>query len=109
MILMDGTRYDALDKIPYYQELKKEAAFFPNLITYAPYTLASLSSLFSGMYGYRNGVNGYYKAYSFDKENCFTLVQYLKEAGYYAEADFLREDLAPAQGFDKLKNSFHVE
>ena len=103
MILMDGTRYDTLNKIPYYQELKKEAVFFSKLITYAPYTLASLHSLFSGMYGYKNGVNGYYRAYSFDKQNCFTLAQYLNEAGYYTEGDFLAEDMAPSQGFDKFR------
>ncbi len=104
MILMDGTRYDTLDKIPYYKELKKEAVFFPQLVTYAPYTLASLHSLFSGMYGYRNGVDGYYKAYSFDNEHCFTMAQYLKEAGYYTEADFLRDGVAPAQGYDKPRD-----
>ena len=101
MILLDGLRYDALEKMPYYNRLKKEAVFFSQLITYAPYTLASLHSLFSGLYGHQNGVNGYYKAYSFDKENCFTLAQYLKRAGYYTEADFLREGVAPTQGFDK--------
>ena len=68
MILIDGTRFDAIEKTPFYQELKKESVFFSQLITYAPYTLASLNSLFSGIYGYKNGVNGYYKAYSFDKE-----------------------------------------
>ena len=109
MILIDGTRFDAIEKTPFYQELKKEAVFFSQLITYAPYTLASLNSLFSGMYGYKNGVNGYYKAYSFDKENCFTLAQYLKEAGYYTEADFLRDGLAPTQGFGKPRahDEFH--
>tara|TARA_Y100000310_G_C20590008_1_gene767486 strand:+ start:11 stop:1081 length:1071 start_codon:yes stop_codon:yes gene_type:complete len=100
---MDGTRLDAIEKIPYYQELKKESVFFPKLITYAPYTLASLSSLFSGMYGYKNGVNGYYKSFSFDKENCFTLPQYLKESGYRTESDFLREDLIPSPGLDKQR------
>ena len=78
MIMIDGARYDAIDKVSYYNELKKESVFFPQLITYAPYTIGSLYALFSGMYGKENGVNGYYKAYSFDKENCFTLAQYLK-------------------------------
>ena len=103
MIVMDGTRRDAIAKIPYYQELKKEAVFFPQLITYAPYTIGSFHALFSGMNGNKNGVNGYYKSYSFDKKNCFTLAQYLKEAGYYTEGDFLTEDMAPSQGFDKFR------
>ena len=101
MIIVDGVRYDAINKISYYNELKKESVFFPQLITYAPYTLASFHSMFSGMYGGQNGVNGYYKSYNFDKEKCFTLAQYLKEAGYYTEADFLHENVAPKQGFDK--------
>ncbi|MFW9875365.1 MAG: sulfatase [Candidatus Thorarchaeota archaeon] len=104
MIIMDGTRYDVLGRIPYYRELKKEAVFFSQLITYAPYTLASLYAIFSGIYGYKNGVNGYYKAYSFDKKNCYTLAQHLKDAGYYTEADFLREDVGPIQGFDKPRS-----
>lgn len=101
MILLDGIRYDALQKVLYFTELKKESAFFPQLITYAPYTLASFHSMFSGMYGGQNGVNGYYKSYSFDKKKCFTLTQYLKEVGYYTEGDFLHENVAPKQGFDK--------
>ena len=72
MLMIDGVRYDAIDKVQYYRELKKESVFFPQLITYAPYTITSLNATFSGMYGYLNGVNGYYKAFNFDKKNCFT-------------------------------------
>ena len=103
MIMLDGVRADTINFVPYLQELKKEALFFSSLITYAPYTLASLHAIFSGMYGNTNGVNGYYKSYSFDKEHCFTLAQYLKENGYYTEADVINEDLIPKQGFDKVR------
>ena len=103
MIIMDGTRNDVTDALPFYLKLKKEAVFFSKMITYAPYTVASLHSTFSGMYGNLNGVNGYYKSYSFDKENCFTLAQYLKEQGYHTECDSLHENVAPAQGFDKFR------
>ena len=88
MILVDGARYDSICKFPFYEELKKESVFFPQLMTYAPYTIGSLHAIFSGMYGNKNGVNGYFKSYNFDKDNCFTLTQYLKEQGYYTEADF---------------------
>ena len=104
MIMIDGLRYDALEKISYYQELKKGAVFFPNLITYAPYTIGSLHALFSGMNGNDNGVNGYYKSYSFDKKNCFTLTQYMKEQGYYTECDLIYESIIPNQGFDKVRS-----
>jgi arylsulfatase A-like enzyme len=102
MILMDGARTNTLDKVDYYRDLKKEGAFFSQMITYAPYTIASLHATFSGIYGNKNGVDGYYKAYSFKKENCFTLPQYLKENGYYTEGDLIRGDTVPPQGFDKL-------
>jgi len=82
MIMVDGVRFDALKKIPYFQELKKDAVFFSNLITYAPYTLGSLHAVFSGMNGNQNGVNGYYKSYSFDKKNCFTLPNQMHKTFY---------------------------
>lgn len=103
MILIDGARYDVIDKLQYYLELRKEATFFSQLITYAPYTIASLHATFSGMYGNRNGVNGYYKSYSFDKGNCLTLPQYLKQYGYYTECDLIRGGTVPGQGFDKSR------
>src|SRR3990167_7975425 len=90
-ILMDGIRVDVLNKVNYYQKLKKDAVFFDNLITYAPYTIASIHSTFSGMDGNGNGVNGYYNASKFDKERCFTLAQYLNEKGYYTEGDIIEE------------------
>ena len=103
MIMLDGTRSDAIEKISYFQELKKEAVFLPQLITYAPYSIGSLHAMFSGIYGNVNGVNGYYRSYSFDKDNCFTLTQYLKENGYYTETDLPAEGVVPSQGFDKYR------
>ncbi len=104
MILIDaGAREDALNKVSYYQNLKKESVFIKDLICYAPYSIGSLNSLFSGMDGNINGVNGYYKSYNFDKKNIFTLTQYLKEAGYYTELDFVIKDVVPEQGFGKIR------
>lgn len=100
VIVMDGARADAIEKISYFKEIKKQSVFFPNMITYAPYTLASLHAIFSGIYGNSNGVNGYYRGYDFDKENCFTLTQYLKDSGYYCVGDFMDKIVAPEQGFD---------
>lgn len=102
MIMVDGARYDSIGKIPFYENLKKESAFFPKMITYAPYTIASLHATFSGMYGNKNGVNGYYRSFSFDKQNCTTLAEYMKAAGYHTECDLIRENVIPHQGFDKI-------
>lgn len=104
LILLDSVRADILDRIPYFNELKKESAFFGNLIAYAPYTMGSIHATFSGMDGNLNGINGYYKLYSFDKNKCLTLTQYLKEAGYYTEADLIEEHVISSQGFDKTRS-----
>lgn len=96
-------RVDVLDKVNYYQKLKEDAVFFDNLITYAPYTIASIHSMHSGMDGNRNGVNGYYNAAKFDSKNCFTLAQYLKDEGYHTEADIIEEGVISPNGFDKLR------
>jgi len=105
MINIDGGgREDALKKVKSYQELKKEAVFLPTLITYAPYSIGSMHAQISGMYGKLNGVNGYYKAYSFDTKNVYTLTQYLKDAGYHTEIDWVLEEGAPAQGFDTIRS-----
>lgn len=103
IIMIDGARWDAIDKIPSFTDLKKDAVFFPQFITYAPYTIGSLYSTFSGMQGNFNGVNGYYKSYSFDWQNCLTLTQYLKENGYYTETDSPGDGVIPSQGFDKYR------
>lgn len=104
MILMDGAgREDARKLVPFYGELKRESSFFPNMIIYAPYSIGSLNAIFSGMNGNVNGVNGYYRSYNFDKDNIFTLAQYMKDAGYHTELDFVIEDVIPFQGFDKIR------
>ena len=104
MILIDGAgREDARLLAPFYKNLKKEATFFRNMIVYAPYSIGSLNAIFSGMYGKLNGVNGYYRSYNFDHEHIYTLAQYLKDAGYHTEMDFVIEDVIPFQGFDKVR------
>ncbi|MEK6949892.1 MAG: sulfatase-like hydrolase/transferase, partial [Nanoarchaeota archaeon] len=102
MIMIDGARCDSIGKIPFYENLKRESVFFSQVITYAPYTIASLHAIFSGIYGNKNGVNGYYRSFSFDKQNCTTLAEYLKSAGYHTECDLIRENVVPYQGFDKI-------
>ena len=109
MIMVDGLRHDAIEKTNFYRKLKKNSTFFSRLITYAPYTIGSLHSLFSGMNGNRNGVNGYYKSYSFDKKGCFTIAQYMKEQGYHTETDLIYESIIPNQGFDKVRTHNEFE
>jgi arylsulfatase A-like enzyme len=72
------------------------------MITYAPYTIASLHAIFSGIYGQGTNVDAYFKPVKFDKDHCSTLTQYLKKSGYYTYADVMAELTIPKYGFDKF-------
>lgn len=100
--MIDGSRIDRLHKVSQFENLKKEATFFSHMITYAPYTLASMSSIFTGMYGCKNGINAYYKMFQHPKENCKTLAEYLSENGWYTQGDAMRLSLVSNRGFKKL-------
>ena len=106
-LLIDQLRVDRILYFKEFRELRDIGVFFPQMITYAPYTVASLHSLFAGMYGTENGVDSYYGSLDFDQKNCFTLAQYLKENGYYTKADTFSKILLPHQGFDEV--SIHDE
>jgi arylsulfatase A-like enzyme len=99
-----GGRRDALSKIPFYNGLKKDSLFLSNFIIHAPYSIGSMHAQISGMHGNLNGVNGYYKSFSFDKKNVHTLTEYLKEKGYHTEMDWVLEEGVPPQGFDKIRS-----
>ena len=107
MILLDGLRADRISLCPHLSKILRQGYFFPNMITAAPYTLASLHSVFSGLYPTKNGVDSYFNMLKFKKEMCKTLAQYLHENGYCAYADVLNGSLIPHQGFDDV--SAHKE
>lgn len=102
LILLDGVRVDWLDKSTKFKELKTKGCFFPNVITYAPYTFAAMHAIFSGSYGADNGVNAYYSSKKFKKGEFKTITQCFKEKGYYTEADIDTEVSVPYDGFDKV-------
>ena len=103
MILLDGARYDRIRKMRNFSKLMEKSTIFSQVITYAPYTIASMHAIFSGSYGSRNGVNNYYGTYSFKKNFFLTLTDYLRNNGYYTFGDLLSELVVPAVGFDELK------
>lgn len=74
--------------------------YFPEMFTYAPYTVASLHALFTGLYGSSSGVNAYYASPLFKKDECYTLPQYLKDEGYMTKVDTINNILLPNQGID---------
>ena len=101
MICLDGLRLDRIMNAPAYKRLLDKGTIFSEMITYAPYTIASLHAIFSGAYGASNGVNAYYKHLSFNKDKYKTLTQQLKASGYYCIADVINPKVLPVDDFDE--------
>lgn len=107
VLTVDMVRSDMLGRFPTFEKLKKKGVLFSEMITYAPYTIASLHAIFTGLYGKDTNVDGYFKPVKFEKEKCITLPQYFQKSGYYTEGDIMADLTVPHQGFDKL--SVHDE
>jgi len=103
MILLDGARADRVKIMKNFNGLIQKSTFFSQMITYAPYTIASMHAIFSGSYGNRTGVDNYYGTYTFKKDNFATITNYLKDSGYYTIGDILNPLVIPEQNFDDLK------
>ena len=106
-ITLDGARIDRILKSPVIEELRKKGTAFTNMSTYAPYTIAAMHAIFSGEYGFRNGVNSYWSTFKFKKQKYKTLAQYLHDNGFQTFGDAINELTIPPQGFDELK--YHDE
>tara|TARA_B100000953_G_scaffold171805_1_gene141586 strand:+ start:12054 stop:13187 length:1134 start_codon:yes stop_codon:yes gene_type:complete len=102
MILIDGGRVDKAEQSKIFQNLKDDFNFFPQSITYAPYTNAAMHAVLSGAYGNRNGTYSYWHTYKFKKNKFKTLAKYLKENNYYTFADGHTELIIPKDGFDEF-------
>ncbi|RDJ32199.1 MAG: DUF4976 domain-containing protein [Crenarchaeota archaeon] len=100
-ILVDGCRVDRIHKTPIFEQLQSQGTFFSQMISYAPYTLASMNSIFTGMYGTKNGVDAYYKMFKLN-ESSKTIAEYLSENGWYTQGDAMRLSLVSDRGFDKI-------
>jgi len=102
LLTVDMVRNDMLGRFPTFQKLKEKGILFSEMITHAPYTIASLHAIFTGLYGKDSNVDAYFKPVKFDKDHCYTLTQYLKKNGCYTEADVMAELTLPRSGFDKF-------
>lgn len=100
--MIDGGRFDSAKKSIIFNEIKKNAIFFSQSITYGPHTIAAMHAIFSGSYGTRTGTNSYWSTYRFKKDKFKTLTEYLKDVDYYTHADVLNELIIPKQGFDQF-------
>ena len=54
IICIDGCRLDRVLKSKVFKHLATKGIFFPQTITYAPYTNSAIHALISGSYGNRN-------------------------------------------------------
>lgn len=102
-ILLDQYRNDCLNAHPIFEFNKSKSVRFSNLITYAPYTLASCHAVFSGQYGSKNGVNAYTRSDCFRSASIDTLTELLKQAGFNTYGFTFSHILIPPQGFDRLR------
>ena len=108
LLLTDGTRIDRLDKFPIFKRLKEDGCFFSEVIASAPYTLVAMNSIFTGMYGSKNGIDAYHKMFQNPKTGCKTLADYLTENGWYTRGDAMRLSLVSSQGFKKFTSQEDV-
>ena len=100
-ILLDGTRLEFFENSNPFNELKEKSILLSNLITPAPYTLPSLSSIFTGLYPKNHGNNAYFNAYN---QKDLTITDYLNDLDYstYSCIDELSQSFLPVKNFDEV-------
>lgn len=101
-ILIDGARADRIKQFPNLSKLSKNGTFLSNGCTYAPYTIASMHAIFSGVFGNKNGTDNYYGTYNFKAEEYATLAEYFKENDFITYGDTINDLVVPKKGFDVL-------
>ena len=102
LLLIDGARVDRIQNVPIFEKLKNNGIFISQMITHAPYTLVSMNSIFTGMYGGKNGINAYFQMFKHPKDNCKTLAEYLQQNNWHTYGDAMRLSLVSNRGFDTL-------
>ena len=100
LICIDGGRLDRAQSSNIFNSMVSKGVFFPQTITYAPYTNSAIHAMISGSYGNRNGCYSYWHSSRFKGENFKTLVDYLHENDYYTCADLISDLVLPRKNFD---------
>ena len=103
LICIDGGRLDRALNSKAFKHLATKSIFFPQTITYAPYTNSAIHALISGSYGNRNGCSSYWHSIKFKKFEFKTLTEYLHDVGYYTYADIPSDLVLPNSGFDEFE------
>ena len=105
-VLLDGSRWDRVNRSPEFTELINEGTFLNNVTAAIPYTIGSVNALFTGLYGKDNGIDAYYKMFRL-KDSVKVLPEALKENGYFTACDLLSEKIISKRGYDI--HQFHDE
>jgi len=103
IIVLDGLRNDRIDLCPKLLNILNKGAFFSNMITASPYTLAAFNSIITGLYPSKHGVDSYFNMFKFKRNVCKTLFQYLHNNGFYTEANLVSDSIIPHEGFDTIR------
>ena len=103
IICIDGGRLDRALNSKVFKHLAAKGVFFPQTITYAPYTNSAIHALISGSYGNRNGCSSYWHSIKFKKFEFKTLTEYLHNVGYYTYADIPSDLVLPNSEFDEFE------
>ena len=103
IICIDGGRLDRVLKSEIFNDLSTKGIFFPQTITYAPYTNSAIHALISGAYGNRNGCHSYWHSIKFKKNEFKTLTEYLHEDGFFTFADVPSDLVIPDSGFEQFQ------
>ena len=110
--LIDSLRSDFLqefiEKHPdeYISKLINEGCFFSNVISSAPYTLASTMSIFTGFHPNITGIDGWFKTHdSFFNTKIITFIEILKNNGYFNSLIYTNYRVAfiPPYAFDMFQ------
>lgn len=101
-LIIDGTRFDQIIKFTKFTQHFSKGTLFSKMITYAPYTIAAMHALFTGIYGTKNGVDNYYGSPNFHSDRIKTLPSYLKDHGYTTIGDTISDVVIHKSGFDRL-------
>ena len=103
LICIDGGRLDRAQSSKVFNSMLSKGVFFPQTITYAPYTNSAIHAVISGSYGNRNGCFSYWHSLKFKKFEYKTLTEYLHENGFFTYADVHSEIVLPRIGFDEYE------
>ena len=103
LICIDGGRLDRAQSSKIFNSMLSKGVFFPQTITYAPYTNSAIHAIISGSYGNRNGCFSYWHSIKFKKFEFKTLTEYLRENGFFTYADIHSEIVLPKIGFDEYQ------